>query len=93
MESVAYPVPSRAKQILRLAALAQDFACGLPLTRFAGSLTPAKRLNLRRQIPTVPVPSLCDSSRHDIVSPDLRPGLSLCCRSAALPVPRGTTQR
>ncbi len=26
---------------------AQDFACGLPLSRNAGSLTPAKRLNFR----------------------------------------------
>jgi hypothetical protein len=26
---------------------AQDFGCGLPLSRFAGSLTPAKRLNMQ----------------------------------------------
>src|SRR5262249_11289352 len=35
-------------EILRLrAGGAQDFACWLPLTRHAGSLTPAERLNLK----------------------------------------------
>jgi hypothetical protein len=34
------------KQILRLAALAQDFACRLPLSP-AASLTPAKQLKIK----------------------------------------------
>jgi hypothetical protein len=37
------------KQILLLAPLAQDFACGLPLA--SGSLTPANRLNFGNSLP------------------------------------------
>jgi len=32
---------------------ARDFACGLPLSRFAGSLTPAKRLTIPVEIKLV----------------------------------------
>src|SRR5262249_49452765 len=44
---------------------ARDFACRLPLSRCAGSLTPAKRLNLKTDIALSarPLPSLLWSRR------------------------------